>query len=77
MKSFAKHFESSGHGEKKHQEHWKNRLIGLLESRLLEQVLHGAEGEKKTDHLAAESFATQKRPLYSCIGIARGTDGLR
>src|SRR3981189_2866034 len=49
IEEFRKHFESSGQREKKHQEHWKNRLIGLLESRLLEQVLHGAEGEKKLD----------------------------
>jgi len=57
------HFESSGQREKKHQEHWKNRLLGLLESRLLEQVLHGAEGEKRLDRIAAEVAQRKKDPF--------------
>jgi len=53
-------------------------LIGLLESRLLETSSHGAEGEKKLDHLRRRSFATQKKTPYSCIGNwLAGTDGLR
>ena len=60
---FRVHFESSGQREKKHQEHWKNRLLGLLESRLLEQVLHGAEGEKRLDRMAAEVAQRKKDPF--------------
>src|SRR6202166_1981228 len=32
---FRQQFESSGEREKKHLEHWKNRLIEMIESRLL------------------------------------------
>ena len=63
IEKFRIHFESSGQREKKHQEHWKNRLLGLLESRLLEQVLHGAEGERKLEHLAAEVSQRKKDPF--------------
>src|ERR1700732_4617990 len=42
---FSKHFESSGQRQRKHVEHWKLRLIELLESRLLRRVLGGAGGE--------------------------------
>src|SRR5467141_3766943 len=63
VEKFRVHFESSGQREKKHQEHWKNRLLGLLESRLLEQVLRGAEGERKLDRLAAEVAQRKKDPF--------------
>jgi len=63
IERFRNHFESSGQRAKKHQEHWKNRLLGLLESRLLEQVLHGAEGERKLEHLAAEVSQRKKDPF--------------
>ena len=51
---FRKHFESSGQRQRKHVEHWKNRLIELLESRLLERALGGAGGEARLAELAAE-----------------------
>ncbi|GAC1635899.1 MAG: methylmalonyl Co-A mutase-associated GTPase MeaB [Candidatus Acidiferrum sp.] len=63
IEKFRAHFESSGQREKKHQEHWKNRLLGLLESRLLEQVLRGRAGEEKLEHLAAEVSQRKKDPF--------------
>ncbi len=63
IERFRNHFESSGQREKKHQDLCKNRLLGLLESRLLEQVLHGAEGERKLEHLAAEVSQRKKDPF--------------
>ena len=60
---FRTHFESSGEREKKHREHWKNRLLGLLESRLLEQVLGGRTGEEKLERLAAEVSQRKKDPF--------------
>src|SRR5438477_2810672 len=44
---FRKHFESSGERQRKHIEHWKARLIELLESRLLQRALGGPDGEKR------------------------------
>jgi len=74
---FRAHFESSGQREKKHREHWKNRLLGLLESRLLEQVLHGAEGERKLDQLAAEVSQRKKDPFTAVSELLAGAGALR
>src|SRR5271168_3132621 len=41
---FRKHFESSGQRQQKQIDHWQNRLLEMLESRLLEKVLHGKSG---------------------------------
>src|ERR1700745_4348278 len=38
---FRKHFEASGERQRKHVEHWKQRLVELLESRLLRRALGG------------------------------------
>jgi len=74
IEKFRIHFESSGQREKKHQEHWKNRLLGLLESRLLEQVLHGAEGEKRLDRMAAEVAQRKKDPFTAVSELLAGAN---
>jgi LAO/AO transport system kinase len=63
---FRKHFESSGERQKKHIEHWKNRLIEMLESRLLERVLDGEEGEARLRDLAA-AVADRKKDPFSAV----------
>jgi len=55
---FSKHFESSGQRQRKHVEHWKLRLIELLESRLLRRVLGGAGGEARLAELARWRFSS-------------------
>jgi LAO/AO transport system kinase len=60
---FRKHFDSSRERERKHIEHWKQRLIELLESRLLEQVLGDPGGEARLNELAAQVAARQKDPF--------------
>src|SRR5262249_39120344 len=69
---FGVHFESGGERERKHKEHWKNRLLGLLESRLLEQVLHGREGEEKLDRLATEVSQRRKDPFAAVSELLSG-----
>src|SRR5258708_10302242 len=63
---FQKHFESSGQRRQKHTEHWKNRLIELLESRLLERALGGAGGESRLAELAA-GVADRKEDPFSPV----------
>jgi len=77
IEKFRIHFESSGERERKHQEHWKNRLLGLLESRLLEQVLRGPEGERKLERLAAEVAQRKKDPFTAVSELLAETGALR
>jgi LAO/AO transport system kinase len=60
---FRKHFESSGERERKHVEHWKRRLLGLIESRLVERVLGGADGEARLAKMAKEVAERKKDPF--------------
>jgi LAO/AO transport system kinase len=60
---FRKHFEASGERQRKHVEHWKKRLLELLESRLLEKVLGGADGQRLLEELASEVAQRKKDPF--------------
>ena len=72
---FQKHFESSGQRQRKHIEHWKNRLIELLESRLLERALGGAGGKARLAELAAE-VADRKKDPFSAVNEILKKSGL-
>jgi LAO/AO transport system kinase len=63
---FRKHFESKGQRQKKQIEHWQARLVEMLESRLLEKVLHGREGEERLRALAA-AVAERKQDPFSAV----------
>jgi LAO/AO transport system kinase len=76
VERFRKHFESSGERRKKHIEHWQNRLIEMLESRLLEKVLGGARGEQKLRDLAIAVADRKKDPFTAVSEILEGS-GLR
>jgi hypothetical protein len=58
--------ENCGDGKRKHVEHWKQRLIELLESRLLQRALGGAGGEERLAKLAAE-VAERKKDPFSAV----------
>jgi LAO/AO transport system kinase len=60
---FRTHFESSGERSKKHTEHWRNHLLELLESRLVERVLNAAGGEAALNQLAADVAERRKDPF--------------
>src|SRR6516162_7908386 len=66
IEKFRKHFETSGERRKKHIEHWTNRLIEMVESRLLEKVLGGKAGEKKLRELAV-AVAERKKDPFSAV----------
>jgi LAO/AO transport system kinase len=72
---FRKHFESSGERQRKHVEHWKQRLIELLESRLLQKALGGAGGEARLTALAAE-VANRKKDPFAAVGEILAHSGL-
>jgi LAO/AO transport system kinase len=72
---FRKHFESSGERQRKHIEHWKARLIELLESRLLQRALGGPDGEKRLLTLATE-VADRKKDPFAAVGEILSESGL-
>jgi LAO/AO transport system kinase len=69
IKKFRQHFESGGERERKHLEHWKNRLIEMIESRLLESVLGGKVGEARLQELAAAVAARKLDPFSAVTDI--------
>jgi LAO/AO transport system kinase len=83
IERFRKNFEASGERQRKHVEHWKLRLIELLESRLLQRVLGSAAGEAKLATLAAEVAERKKDPfaavneILASSGIATDGSGVR
>ncbi len=60
---FREHFSSRPERQKKHVEHWKKRLLELLESRLLERAVGGAAGEAQLEKLASEVAERRKDPF--------------
>src|SRR5215467_9228192 len=71
VKKFEKHFESSGERKRKHVEHWKNRLVELLESRLMERALGGTGGETRLTELAEEVAERKKDPFRAVNEILK------
>jgi LAO/AO transport system kinase len=69
---FRKHFESSGQREKKHVDHWQNRLIEMLESRLLDKVLGGKGGEARLRELAIAVAERRKDPFSAVTELLKG-----
>jgi LAO/AO transport system kinase len=75
VEKLRKHFESSGMRQKKSVEHWKNRLIEMLESRLLEKVLGGRTGEAMLNAFAA-AVAERKQDPFSAVNEILNGAGL-
>ena len=71
IERFRKYFESSGQRSRRHVEHWKNRLVEMLESRLLEKVLGGRNGEARLQELAAAVAARKKDPFSAVSELLR------
>jgi LAO/AO transport system kinase len=72
---FRKHFEASGERERKHVEHWKRRLLGLIESRLVERVLGGAGGEAELTR-AAKEVAERKKDPFTAVNELLAKSGI-
>lgn len=70
---FQEHFEATGERQRKHIEHWKKRLLELLESRLLEKVLGGTDGQRLLEELASEVAQRKKDPFAAVREILART----
>jgi len=60
---FCAHFASGSMRLQKQAEHWRNRLIELLEARILERVLASAGGEAVLNQLARDVAERRKDPF--------------
>lgn len=72
---FQKHFEATGERQRRHIEHWKKRLVELLESRLLEKVLDAADGQSLLEELASE-VAQRKKDPFAAVNEILARSGL-
>src|SRR5271170_3696995 len=63
---FRGHFANSGERRKKQIDHWQNRLLEMLESRLLEKVFHGKPGRARL-RAAAEAVASRQLDPFSAV----------
>ena len=73
---FRKHFESRQERQRKHVEHWKQRLLELLESRLLQRVVGSTDGEKRLEELASQ-VAERKKDPFAAVNEILAASGLR
>ena len=72
---FRTHFESSSERSQKHAEHWRNRLLELLEARILERILSAAGGEAALNQLAAD-VAERRTDPFAAVNQLLAKSGL-
>ena len=72
---FRGHFQHTREHHSKKIEHWKQRLVELLEARLLERVLGSPQGEK-TLHALAQEVAERKKDPYAAVSELLARAGL-
>jgi len=72
---FRERFAASKQRREKKIEHWKQRLMEMLETRLLERALDGAAGEKLLAELA-ESVAERRTDPFSAVSQILRQSGL-
>jgi LAO/AO transport system kinase len=75
IERFRKHFESKQDRVRKRAAHWKERLIEMLESRLLGRALRGAGGEARLAELALE-VAERKIDPFTAVNEILSRSGL-
>ncbi|MEQ1473223.1 MAG: methylmalonyl Co-A mutase-associated GTPase MeaB, partial [Candidatus Acidiferrum sp.] len=72
---FREHFAARPEIRKKHVEHWKKRIVELLESRLLERVLGNSSGETQLAELAA-AVAERRMDPFTAVNEILSRSGL-
>jgi len=76
IEEFRKHFELSHERQAKRIAHWRQRLLELLESCLVERVLANCGGEKALDALAGD-VAARKLDPYAAVSELLSRAGLQ
>jgi len=76
IQQFRKHVEQSGQLQARKVNNWKQRLLGLLESRFLDRVIAHGIGEEGLEAVAAE-IAARRRDPYEAVGEILSRTGLQ
>jgi LAO/AO transport system kinase len=76
MAKFRASFESSSERTRKHAEHWRSRLLELLQARILDRALNSAGGEAFLNQLAAQVAERHMDPFAAVNELLRKS-GLR
>jgi LAO/AO transport system kinase len=66
IESFKQQRDASGSGRERSLEHWKRRLLLLLEEHLVQRALDGPEGDRTLESLAREVTDRKKDP-YAAV----------
>ena len=75
MDAFRKHFEASRERQTKKIAHWKQRLVDLIEARVVERVLGDPSGEKALDEMA-RAVAERRKDPYAAVSEILSRAGL-
>ncbi len=75
IERFRKHAETAPELRARETDHWRRRLIEMLESRLIERLLGSKESEARLTHLA-QQVAARKTDPYGAVDelLARGAE---
>ena len=76
IQQFRKHVEQSGQLQARKVNNWKQRLLGLLESRFLDRVIAHGIGEEGLEAVAAE-IAARRRDPYEAVGEILSRTGIQ
>ncbi len=76
IEKFRAHFAASGERTRKHAEHWRNHLLELLESRLVERAVEAFGGEAALRQLAADVAERRKDP-FAAVNEILSKSGLK
>jgi LAO/AO transport system kinase len=76
MDAFRDHLDRTGQRQARKIANWKQRLLDLLEARLIDQIITRGVGERGLESLAAEIAARKKDP-YAVVGDLLARAGIR
>jgi LAO/AO transport system kinase len=76
IERFREHAETAPELRARETDHWRRRLIEMLEARLIERLLGSKESEARLTHLA-QQVAARKTDPYGAVDelLARGASG--
>jgi LAO/AO transport system kinase len=76
MDAFRDHLDRTGQRQARKIANWKQRLLDLLEARLIDQIITRGVGERGLESLAAE-IADRKKDPYAVVGDLLARAGIR